>query len=57
MMATQDVAHRDRVDVMPQVRQSPLDASTAPGGILVGHADNQLLDFLGDTRSTKVTEG
>jgi hypothetical protein len=43
--------------VMPQVRQSPLDASTAPGGILVGHADNQLLDFLGDTRSTKVTEG
>jgi hypothetical protein len=38
---------------MPQVRQSPLDATVTPAGVLLGHAHDQLLDLLGDTRSAK----
>jgi hypothetical protein len=54
VMATQDITHRARVDVVPQIREGALDAAIAPGGILFGHADDQLLNLLDDTGSTKV---
>ena len=40
---------------MPQVRQGTLDAAIAPGRILFRHADDELLDLLGDTRSAKLS--
>src|SRR2546430_16601267 len=46
MVATQKVPHRDGVDGMPHVRQSTLDAPIAPGGVLLGHLDGELLDLL-----------
>jgi hypothetical protein len=52
-VAPQDMAHRERVDVMPQIRQGTLDAAIAPGRILFGHADHKLFDLLGHTRSAK----
>jgi hypothetical protein len=51
VVATQDVAHGQLVHLMPQIRQSALDASITPGSILLGHTYNQLLHLLGDTRS------
>jgi hypothetical protein len=39
---------------MPQIRQSTLDPSIPPGGILLGHTDDQLFDLLSDTRPAKV---
>ena len=36
---------------MPQVRESALDPSVAPGRIVFGHPDHELLDLLSDTRS------
>src|SRR2546426_10330373 len=39
--------------MMAQVRQRPLDPSIAPGGVLFRHADHELLDLLGDTRSAQ----
>jgi hypothetical protein len=47
------MAHRERVNVMPQIRQGPLDAAIAPGRILFGHTDHELFDLLGHTRSAK----
>jgi hypothetical protein len=55
VVATYDVAHRDRVSGIPQIRQGALDAAITPGGILFGHADHQLFDLLRHTGSTKVT--
>jgi hypothetical protein len=49
----QDMAYRDRVDVMPQICQGTLDMAIAPGWILFGHADHELFDLLGHTRSAK----
>ena len=31
---------------MPEIRQTPLDATVAPGGVLLGHLDGELLDLL-----------
>jgi hypothetical protein len=53
MVAAQDIAHRDRVDAVPQVREGALDASIAPGRILLSHADHELFDLFGHTRSSK----
>jgi hypothetical protein len=53
MMAAQDVAHRNLVDVMPQVGQRSLDASVAPDSILFRHAHDKLLNLLGDTGSAE----
>src|SRR3954471_10053939 len=53
VMATQDIAHRDVVDRMAQICQGTLDAAVAPGCILFRHADHELLNLLGDTRSTQ----
>ena len=55
MVTTQDVAHRDRVDAMPQVRQGALNAAIAPGGILFGHAHDELLRLLRDTRASQLS--
>jgi hypothetical protein len=46
MVASQDIAHGNRVNRMPQICQCPLDASVAPGGILFGHTDHKLFDLL-----------
>src|SRR4029450_6454410 len=54
-MATQDSAHSQLVNAMSKVRYGTLDASIPPGGILFGHADDQLLDFLCDTRSANLS--
>ena len=45
-MATQDVAHGHLIDLIPEIRQSPLDATVAPGGVLLGHLYGELLDLL-----------
>lgn len=55
VVAAQDIAHRDCIDAMPQVRQRPLDAAIAPGRMLFGHADDQLLDLRRDTGTSKLT--
>src|SRR5436309_6076362 len=41
--------------MMPQIRQGPLDAAVAPCPVLLGHTPDQLLDFLGDTRSARLS--
>jgi hypothetical protein len=51
VVATQGVPHRDRVDVMSQVRQGTLDAAIAPGTVLLRHLNHELFDLLGDPRS------
>jgi hypothetical protein len=51
VVATQDVAHGQLVDGMPQIRESTLDPSIAPGRIVFGHQDHELFDLLSDTRS------
>ena len=54
MVATQDIAHGQLVNLMPQICQSALDASITPGGILLGQTYDQLLHLLGATRSAKL---
>ena len=49
MVSSQNVTHGDLVDVIAQVRESPLDTAIPPGGILFRHAHDQLLNLLGDT--------
>ena len=44
MMAAQDVPHRDRVEMMPQVRQGALDASIAPADMFFDHLDHKLFE-------------
>jgi len=51
VVATQDIAYGQLVDGMPQIRESTLDPSIAPGRIFFGHLDHELLDLLSDTRS------
>ena len=51
MVTPQDVTHGQLVDLMAQIRQGTLNATVTPGGVLLGHAQDQLLDVLGDTRS------
>jgi hypothetical protein len=53
MVATQDVAHGARVNLVPQVRQGSLNAAIAPARILLSHADDQLFDLLDHARSTQ----
>jgi hypothetical protein len=45
VVTAQDVPPRDRVDVMPQVRQSALDAPITPARMLLGHLDRKPLDL------------
>jgi hypothetical protein len=53
LVTAEDVPHRDRVNMMPQVRERPPNASIAPGRILFGHTDHELFDLLGHTRLAK----
>ena len=46
VMTAQDVPHGNFIDLMPQIRQGPLDAPIAPGRILLGHLDREPLDLL-----------
>src|SRR5712691_6319240 len=39
---------------MPQVRQGTLDAAVTPRWVLLRHAQDELFDFLGDTRASKL---
>jgi hypothetical protein len=53
MVATQDVAHGDCVNLVPQVRQGALNAAIAPARILLSHADDQLFDLFDHAWSTQ----
>jgi hypothetical protein len=53
VVAPQEVAHSDRVNVMSRVRQGTLDAAVPPGGILFGHADHKRFDLVCNTGSSK----
>jgi len=53
VMAAHNVAHRQLVDGMPQVRESTLDTAIAPGPVLFGHTHDELLNLLLDTRTSK----
>jgi hypothetical protein len=55
VVTAQDVAHGDRVEMMPQICQGTLDTAIAPGWILLGHADDELLHLLGNTGSAMLT--
>ena len=54
MVATYDITHGDRVDGMPQIRQSTLDPTIAPRRMLFCHADHELFDLLRDTRASQL---
>jgi hypothetical protein len=54
VVRAQDVAHRNGINVVPQIRQSALDAAIAPGDILFSHADDQRFDLFRHTGSSKV---
>ena len=54
VMATEDIAHGDLVNDMPQVCQGPLDTAIPPRGILFRHADHELLDLLDRCRVDRV---
>src|SRR5207249_5239566 len=51
VMATQNVAHRDLVDAVAQIRQGALDTAISPRGILFRHAHDELFNFLINARS------
>jgi len=46
VVAALDIAHRQLVDAMPQVRQGPLDAAVTPGWIFFAPCARQRLDLL-----------
>ena len=46
MVGAQDSAYGHFVDVMTQIRQRALDAPIPPGGVVLCHANDQLLDLL-----------
>ena len=53
VMAAQDIAHGDFVDVMTQISQSALDAAIAPGCIVFRDANHELIDLLINAWSTR----
>lgn len=53
VMAAQDVAPRDFVEVMPEIGQGALHAAIASCGMLCRHAHDELRRFLGDPGSAK----
>jgi hypothetical protein len=52
-MTTQNVANRLVRNLMPQSGECPNDPVIAPGLILLGHANNQLLNGSVDRRPTR----
>ena len=57
MMTAQDIAHRDLVDLMPEIGQGALNTAIPPGRIFFGQAHDKLFNVLGDTGSAKPFSG
>jgi hypothetical protein len=55
VLTAQDVPYRNCVNGVSQVCEGSLDASIPPGGMLLGHADDQLFDLHRDARASKLT--
>src|SRR5262245_28237912 len=55
MVATEDVAHGDRIDAVSQVGQGTLDTAVTPRRVLFRHAHDKPLDRLNDPGATKLT--
>jgi hypothetical protein len=53
MMTAEDIAHSDLVDVVAQACPGTLDTATRLCGMLIGHADDELLEFVGDAGPTQ----
>src|SRR5205823_12289172 len=50
-----DVPHGQLIDLMPQICQRPLDATVAPAWVVLGHAHDELLHLIGDTRAAQLS--
>ena len=53
VMAPQNVAHRDLVDVMAQIRQRALNAAVTPGGVVIGYLQDKGFDLIRDSGSSQ----
>src|SRR5260370_11090332 len=53
----QDLADRLIADLIPQIGQRPRNAVIAPITVLIGHANDQLLDFSLDPRPARASTG
>jgi hypothetical protein len=53
VIAAQDMAHGQLVDMMSQIRQGSLDPSIAPRRIFLCHVHDQLFDLFCDTRAAR----
>jgi hypothetical protein len=53
-MVSQDVAHGDFVNVMPEIGQSALDTAIAPRGMLLRHANDELFNISNDAWSASL---
>jgi hypothetical protein len=56
-VALQDIADRLITDLIPQIGQRPSDPVIAPGAVLLGHANDELLDLAPDPRSAWAATG
>src|SRR5262245_23998947 len=56
-VALQDIADRLIADLIPQIGQRPSDPVIAPGAVLLGHANDALLDLAPDPRSAWAATG
>ena len=56
-MALQDIADRLIADLMPQIGQRPSDPVKTPMTVLLGQANDELLDLAPDPRSAWAATG
>src|SRR5262249_31698198 len=56
-MAPQDIANRLIADLIPQIGQCSYNPVIAPIPVLLGHADDQLLDLSADPRRARSLTG
>jgi len=56
-VALQDIADRLIADLIPQIGQRPGDPVIAPITVLLGHANDELLDLAPDPRSAWTATG
>ena len=56
-MALQDIADRLIADLIPQIGQRPSDPVIAPITVLLGHANDELLDLAPHPRSAWAATG
>jgi hypothetical protein len=56
-VALQDIANRLIADLIPQIGQCPHNPVIATITVLLGHADDQLLDLAADPRPTRSSTG